>query len=103
MRAPHGGIATLHPAYFAMVMATGIVSIACGLLDMPSMAWAMLWANSAFYVVLWVLTVLRIARFRDRFVADLTHHGRAVGFFTIVAATCGALLLLAPAWLAVVR
>ena len=25
---------------------------------------------------------------RDRVVADLSHHGRAVGFFTIVAATC---------------
>jgi tellurite resistance protein TehA-like permease len=84
----NGGIATLHPAYFALVMATGIVSIACGLLDLRPLSVLFLWANTGFYAVLWVLTGIRFARFRDRFVADLTHHGRAVGFFTIVASTC---------------
>jgi hypothetical protein len=29
-------LASLHPAYFALVMATGIVSIAWWLLDLPS-------------------------------------------------------------------
>jgi tellurite resistance protein TehA-like permease len=42
----------------------------------------------AFFAVLWFLTVLRIVRFRDRVAADLRDHGRAVGFFTAVAATC---------------
>jgi len=83
-----GGLATLHPAYFALVMATGIVSIACGLLGLRPVAVPLLWANTAFFIVLWILTGLRLARFRDRVVADLTHHGRAVGFFTTVAATC---------------
>jgi tellurite resistance protein TehA-like permease len=83
----NGGLATLHPAYFALVMATGIVSIACGLLGLRPIGVALLWANNAFFVVLWLLTMVRLLRFRDRVVADLSHHGRAVGFFTTVAAT----------------
>ena len=82
------GIRTLHPAYFALVMATGIVSIACRLLEMRPLGVALLWANNVFFVVLWILTGLRLARFRDRVVADLTNHSRSVGFFTMVAATC---------------
>ena len=35
-----------------------------------------------------MLTVVRLVRYRDRVVADLLHHGAAVGFFTTVAATC---------------
>jgi len=80
-------IAALHPAYFALVMATGIVSIACALLELRPVAVVLLWANSGFYVALWLLTGIRILRFRDRIVADLLHHGRAVGFFTTVAGT----------------
>jgi tellurite resistance protein TehA-like permease len=82
------GLATMHPASFALVMASGIVSIACHLLGLPWVAVALLWANVLFYVVLWILTVIRILRFPDRVLADISHHGRAVGFFTMVAATC---------------
>ena len=95
------GLATLHPAYFALVMATGIVSIACSLLGLPSIGVGLLWANTAFYVILWILTGLRIAWYQDRVVADLTHHGRAVGFFTTVAATSvfgSQWLVIAAAW-----
>ena len=95
------GLATLHPAYFALVMATGIVSIASSLLGLRSIGVTLLWANSAFYIVLWILTGLRVAWFRDRVVADLAHHGRAVGFFTVVAATSvfgSQWLLIAGAW-----
>jgi tellurite resistance protein TehA-like permease len=81
-------LAAMHPASFALAMATGIVSIACHLLGLPRIAVALLWANAVFYAALWVLTVLRVARFRERVVADIFHHGRAVGFFTMVAATC---------------
>jgi tellurite resistance protein TehA-like permease len=105
-------VATLHPAYFALVMATGMVSIACALLGLPAIGVALLWANSGFYVALWVLTGLRVARFRDRVIADFTHHGRAVGFFTVVAATsvfgsqwlviAGAWRLAAGLWLAAI-
>jgi tellurite resistance protein TehA-like permease len=83
-----GAIATLHPAYFAMVMATGIVSIAAFLHGLTTISWALFVANLVFYPALWVLTALRFARYRERLVADFSHHARAVGFFTTVAATC---------------
>ena len=78
----------LNPAYFALVMATGIVSIACWLVGLPAIARVLLPLNTAFFIVLGVLTLLRIVRFPDAVLADLSHHGRAVGFFTTVAATC---------------
>lgn len=91
----------MHPAYFAMVMATGIVSLASFLLDYRWIAIALFVANIAFYVGLWVLTFQRIARHRDRVVADFMHHGRCVGFFTTVAATCvlgSQVLIIADNW-----
>ena len=78
----------MHPAYFALVMATGIVSIAAHLTAMRRIAVALFALNIAFYLVLWVLTAARILRHRDRVVADVLDHGRSVGFFTTVAATC---------------
>ena len=86
--APDEGLAGLHPAYFALVMATGIVSIASQLLGVPVVPGALFALNLVFYPVLWALTLVRVSRHRARFLADLSHHGRAVGFFTIVAATC---------------
>jgi len=78
----------MHPSSFALVMATGIVSMACELLAHPLLARALLWTNLAFYAALWILTVARMVRFPARVLADVSHHGRSVGFFTMVAATC---------------
>ena len=80
-------IAALHPAYFALAMATGIVSIAAHLLGLPAIARALFWLNCGVYGVLWVLYVVRLVRHRAAVVADFLHHGRCVGYFTIVAAT----------------
>jgi tellurite resistance protein TehA-like permease len=80
-------LASLHPAYFALVMATGIVSIASYILGLVVIARALLVVNLIAYPTLWGLTIARIVRHRARFAADLSHHGRAVGFFTVVAAT----------------
>jgi tellurite resistance protein TehA-like permease len=94
-------LASMHPASFAMVMATGIVSIACQLLGLRAVAVALLAINVGFYLTLWTLTVARVLWYRDRFIADLWHHGRAVGFFTTVAATSvtgSQALLVADAW-----
>ena len=77
----------LSPAYFAMVMATGIVSLACHLLAMPRIAGALFRLNVAAYLVLWVLTALRLAWFPRELGRDLIDHGRAPGFFTAVAAS----------------
>jgi tellurite resistance protein TehA-like permease len=81
------GLADMHPAYFALAMATGIVSIAAHLLALALVARALFALNVLFYAALWVLLGARLARHRARVVADLMHHGRSVGFFTIIAAT----------------
>ena len=78
----------MHPAYFAMVMATGIVSIACQLLELRLIGRVFFWLNIPFYVALWALTFVRCIRYPKRVLADFLHHGRSVGFFTIVAGTC---------------
>ena len=81
-------LADLSPAYFAAVMATGIVSIAALLLRMPAIAHALFWLNVALYPTLWALYLARLARHGDRVLADLGDHNRGVGYFTMVAGTC---------------
>ncbi len=79
------GLATLSPAYFGMVMATGIVSIAAHMLDLEAVARALFVLNVAVYLALWVLHGLRLLRFPREFAADLVDHVRGPGFFTWVA------------------
>jgi tellurite resistance protein TehA-like permease len=81
-------LAGMHPAYFALVMATGIVSIAAHLVGLRWVGGALFAINPILYVVVWALTIARVVRHRDRVVADVLSHGRSVGFFTTVAATC---------------
>ena len=78
---------TLYPGYFAMVMATGIVSVASSLLGLSVVAWSLLAINVVAYVVLVGLTGYRLARFLPEFWADMTSHSRGPGFFTMVAGT----------------
>jgi tellurite resistance protein TehA-like permease len=78
----------LFPGYFALVMATGVISIACQLLAMPAIAHALVIVNWIAYIALWGLTLLRLWRFPGNIAADLSSHQRAPGFFTIVAGTC---------------
>jgi tellurite resistance protein TehA-like permease len=81
-------VAELPPAYFAMVMATGIVSIASHHMGFSFVSVPLLWLNTACYLVLWGLTLARLAFQPRRFAADLSHHLSGVGFFTMVAGTC---------------
>ena len=78
----------LSPAYFAMVMATGIVSIASQLLGMTGIARAMFMLNIFAYAVLLACTILRFILYRPEFFKDLFSHTNGVGFFTVVTATC---------------
>jgi tellurite resistance protein TehA-like permease len=71
-----------------MVMATGIISIASYLMGFYLIGRALLWLNAGFYGVLWALLILRCAKYPQQVRGDILHHGRSVGFFTIVAATC---------------
>jgi tellurite resistance protein TehA-like permease len=82
------GIATLFPGYFALVMATGIISIATYLLEMPPIAWTLLVINIITYIILWILMGIRLIWFFPNIVADITNHARGPGFFTVVAGTC---------------
>jgi tellurite resistance protein TehA-like permease len=77
----------LHPAYFAMVMATGIVAIASQLTGLRSLAVGLAGLNIGVFVVLWALTLARAILFPQDFFHDLIDHKRGPGFFTIVAGT----------------
>ena len=78
---------SLHPAYFAMVMATGILAVACRLLGFEPLPRILFALNVPVYAVLWLLTVARAVKHPRPFLADLRSHQRAPGFFTVVAAT----------------
>jgi tellurite resistance protein TehA-like permease len=81
-------IRNLSPAYFALVMATGIVAIAMQQAGLQSLAVALFWLNVVQYLGLWILSVWRLMRYRRDLIADLTDHLRGFGFFTSVAGTC---------------
>lgn len=81
-------VATLFPGYFALVMATGIVSIAGFLLGMRPIAWVLLVINVVAYVILWLLTLARLIHYFPHVLADISSHARGPGFFTLVAGTC---------------
>jgi tellurite resistance protein TehA-like permease len=57
------GAADLFPGYFALVMATGIVSTATFLLEMKWLAWVMLVINLIAYAVLSILLIIRVIGF----------------------------------------
>jgi tellurite resistance protein TehA-like permease len=78
----------LFPGYFALVMATGIVSIAAHMLGMPAVAWALLAVNSIAYAVLVCMLTARLVVYFPRVLEDLNSHARGPGFFTVVAGTC---------------
>jgi tellurite resistance protein TehA-like permease len=81
-------VANLFPGYFALVMATGIVSIGAELLGWRWVAQCLFWLNIAGYALLSLLLVLRLVGYFSRVLADLRDHGRGPGFFTTVAGTC---------------
>ncbi len=82
------GIKDLSPGYFALVMATGIISIAAFLMGMEWIAFALFGINNIFFIVLWTLTILRLIWFPKEMISDMTDHMKGPGFFTLVAGTC---------------
>ena len=78
-------MASLHPGYFAMVMATGILSTATLELGVPWLSVPLLAVAVAAYLVLCALMGWRLAAFRRRLLADATAPERAFAFFTFVA------------------
>lgn len=99
------GLAGFPPEYFALAMATGIVSLAAHYQGWERAAQALLWLNIAAYLVLWILTLLRFIRYRARLLDDLTHHFHSAAFLTIVAGTCvlGCQFALLTPWMLVAK
>lgn len=96
----NSAIAAFPPAYFSMVMATGIVSIASMIQGFLFFAQSLLWLNTSLYAILWAITLARLTLYPERFLSDLRDYMRAPGFFTVIAATCvlGSQFMLLRQW-----
>jgi tellurite resistance protein TehA-like permease len=84
---PESRLANLSPAYFGLVMATGIVSLAGFMLGHESLALALFYLNIAQYLILSVLYGLRAFLYPRRFFGDMITHRTGPGYFTTVAGT----------------
>lgn len=80
-------VRTLNPGYFALVMASGMVSTAMYHQHAPRLSAALLWVTVASYLTLIAISAVRFVVFRHEFLADLYDSGRAFGLFTFVSAT----------------
>ncbi|MGZ4680934.1 MAG: tellurite resistance/C4-dicarboxylate transporter family protein [Acidimicrobiales bacterium] len=78
-------VATLFPGYFALVMATGIIATGAAQQDLTVVADGLFLIALGAFVVLAVLTAVRVARYPRMLVSDLTHHRTGFSFLTIVA------------------
>lgn len=79
------GVETLFPGYFAVVMATGIISIGAKLVGLGWLATPLLWLNVVAYALLSAAFLTRVLLYFPRVLQDLRDHQRGPGFFTIVA------------------
>jgi tellurite resistance protein TehA-like permease len=77
----------LHPAYFAMVMSTGIISIASKLLGFTGIAYALFYINIVAYAIILPLQIMRVFMFWENLFKDLCNPKLCLVFFTTVAAT----------------
>lgn len=77
----------LHPGYFALVMATGILSVGMHDAGARTLSTVLMWTAVVAYLVLVVVHGWRVAAFGDELRRDLAHPVRGFGFFTFVAGT----------------
>ena len=77
----------LSPAYFGLVMATGIVSLGANMLGHARLAQVLFLLNIGQYSVLSVLYILRALLCPRRFFGDMVAHLSGPGYFTMVAGT----------------
>jgi tellurite resistance protein TehA-like permease len=80
-------VESLTPGYFALVMATGIISVGLRLEGFDLLSSVLLVVCVASFVVLVPLTVWRFVSFRAAVNDDFMDPRRAFGFFTFVAGT----------------
>lgn len=79
-------IASLPPAAFSFVMATGILSTGLSLVGQDFLAWILFWIAVGAGALLTVAFIWRGIVHPARFINDLRDPGKSFGFFTIVAA-----------------
>jgi len=93
-------VVTLSPAYFAAVMATGVVSTASNAWGLHSVAWTLLGINALLYVSFLGLTIWRFLCARSALLSDLSHDKTGVGSLTIIAGTSviGTQILVLTGW-----
>ncbi len=91
---PTGAVARLQqavegltPGYFALVMASGIISVGMHLEGFDVLSRLLLVVTGAAFVTLLVLTGWRLVSYRGSVVEDFMDPRRAFGFFTFVAGT----------------
>lgn len=80
-------VETLTPGYFALVMASGIISVGMHLQGFGTLSLVLLVACAGSFCVLLALNAWRLAVYRRALKADLLAPARAFGFFTFVAGT----------------
>ncbi|BCT77994.1 tellurite resistance protein permease [Sinomonas cyclohexanicum] len=80
-------VQTLTPGYFALTMASGIISVGLELEGIHWLSAPLLWVCLVSYVVILTLNLVRLVRFREDIRRDFMHPGRAFGFFTFIAGT----------------
>jgi tellurite resistance protein TehA-like permease len=81
------GLAGMSPAYFGLVMATGIVSMAAFMMEHRALALGLFYLNLGQYVVLSVLYGLRAWYYPRRFFGDMVAHLTGPSYFTTAAGT----------------
>jgi tellurite resistance protein TehA-like permease len=75
------------PGYFALVMATGIISVGMYLIGVRTLSFVLMVVCGTAYLVLVLLTGWRVIAYRLAVVADLHDPYRGFQFFTFVAGT----------------
>ncbi len=80
-------LADMSPAYFGLVMATGIVSLAAFMMEHRLLAVFLFYLNIGQYGLLCMLYGLRAWRYPRRFFGDMVAHATGPGYFTAVAGT----------------
>src|SRR5690606_18273714 len=76
-----GPLAGLSPTSFGIVMATGIVSLACYSMGLQRVGRGLFALNVLLYAAIWGLHLARLWRYPCRVRGDACDHKRALGFF----------------------
>ncbi len=84
---PRSPLAHLFPGYFALVMATGIISIGAAQQELLGLAEVLYAIAAAAFVVLLVLLAVRLLVYPRLVGEDLTSHLKGFAFLTVVAGT----------------